>query len=366
MSGAIRQPINICSLERFLVKNIDIKLPLKVKQFGYGQSNPTYLVNSSCGSQYVLRKKPPGNLLNPSAHAVEREYRVISALLCTPVPVPKPLIICHNPAVIGSPFYIMTFVEGRIFDNPSLPGVSSADRRQMWFSALATLALLHRMDFKSLGLESFGKTGGFYGRQIKKLSSISYTQGKTQDIVTQKVVGTIPEFDNNMQFFANKLPEDRTALIHGDYKIDNLIFHPTEPRVVAVLDWELSTLGHPLSDLCNLLSPYLFASNPDAALSTNAANFLEGGIAGLPTIQEAIVIYEKATGWKVDDLDWGMAFMLCRNSVITQGISARHARRQASSVEAVRYEQLTPRLAEFTTKLVRRQQTCFKGVPWKL
>ncbi|KAF8242186.1 phosphotransferase enzyme family protein [Wilcoxina mikolae CBS 423.85] len=366
MAGAIRYPIDICSLERYLVKNTDVKPPLKVKQFGYGQSNPTYLVISSCGSQYVLRKKPPGHLLNPSAHAVEREYRVISALLCTPVPVPKPLILCHNPAVIGSPFYIMAFVEGRIFSSPSLPGVSSADRRLMWFSALATLALLHRMDFKLLGLESYGPKRGFYGRQIKKLSSISYAQGKTKDIVTQKVVGTIPEFDMNMQYFADKLPEDRTALIHGDYKIDNLIFHPTEPRVVAVLDWELSTLGHPLSDLCNLLSPYLFASNPDASLSSNAADFLEGKIKGLPTIQEAVVIYENATGWKVDDLDWGLAFMLCRNSVITQGISARHARRQATSVDAVKYEQLTPRLAEFTTKLVRGHQRRLKGVPWKL
>jgi len=389
MAGPVRQTIDISALERYVEKHTDIKTPLDVKQvgischatsllshaelanlhlqFGYGQSNPTYLLTAANRAQYVLRKKPPGKLLNPTAHAVEREHRVIAALTPTLVPVPKAITLCEDSTVVGTPFYIMEFVVGRIFSKPSIPDVTPEERRQMWTSALTTLAQLHRTDYKSVGLESYGKQSGFYTRQIKTLSVISRAQGETKDIETGKEVGMIPNFDKNIKYFSETLPEDRTVIIHGDYKIDNLIFHPTEPRVVGILDWELSTLGHPLSDVCNLLSPFLFATNPSASLDMDAQDFLDGATPGLPTKDEAVSIYEKAAGWTVDGLEWGFAFMLCRNSVITQGISARYARRQASSANAAMYEQLTPRLAEYATKLVQGdKKKRLKTALWKL
>ncbi|KAI5817153.1 phosphotransferase enzyme family domain protein [Pyronema omphalodes] len=367
MAGPIRQPIDIPALERYLEKNTNIKAPLEVKQFGYGQSNPTYLLKCATGAQYVLRKKPPGTLLNPTAHAVEREYRVLAALTPTSVPVPNAIILCEDVSIIGTPFYIMDFVGGRIFSNPAIPGVSPEDRNKMWRSALETLAGLHKINYRQVGLEKYGKPNGFYLRQIKTLTTISKAQGETKDIETGKEVGPIPNFEENMKYFAESMPYDRTTIIHGDYKIDNLIFHPKEPYVIGILDWELSTLGHPLSDVCNLLSPYLFAKNPTASMSPDAEAFVEGKTEGLPTREEAVRIYEKAAGMEVEALDWGLAFMLCRNSVITQGITARFARRQASSENAGMYERLTPKLAEYATSLVKAdKKRRFKDALWKL
>ena len=222
----------------------------------------------------------------------------------------------------------------------------------MWVSALETLARLHRVDYAAAGLAGFGKPAGFYARQIRTLSTISAAQSAAVDADTGRAVGAIPGFADNMAYFAASAPRDRTTVIHGDYKIDNLIFHATEPRVVGILDWELSTLGHPLSDLCNLISPYLFAHNPDASLSPNAEDFLPGATDGLLSEAEAVAIYEKAVGFPVEGVKWGAAFTLCRNSVIVQGITARAARKQASSANAGSYEKLTPKLAALATRLV--------------
>ncbi|KAA8902667.1 aminoglycoside phosphotransferas-like protein [Sphaerosporella brunnea] len=356
MAGPIRQPIDIASLERYLAANTEIQPPLDVKQFGYGQSNPTYQLTAANGKQYVLRKKPPGKLLNPTAHAVEREYRVLAALTGTTVPAPAAIILCEDSSVLGTPFYVMEFVAGRIFANPSIPGVTPEERRRMWTSALQTLAGLHKTDYAAVGLQDYGKTSGFYNRQIRTLSTISKAQSEAVDVDTGKAVGEIPNFARNMEYFSRSQPEDRTVIIHGDYKIDNLIFHTTEPRVVGILDWELSTLGHPLSDLCNILSPYLFAANPEASMSPDAEDFLPGKTPGLPTKEEAVRIYEDAVGWKVQGQQWGDAFMLCRNSVITQGITARVARRQASSANAGAYARLTPNLAKLATQLVEEDR----------
>ena len=301
----------------------------------------------------MLRKKPPGKLLNPTAHAVEREYRILAALSPTPVPVPKAIVLCEDASVVGTPFYVMEFVAGRIFSNPSIPGVSAADRRAMWESALTTLALLHHTDFRSIGLEGYGKPSGFYARQIRTLSTVSAAQSAARDFDTGTTVGPIPGFDKNMEYFSRTLPQDRTVIIHGDYKIDNLIFHAVEPRVVGILDWELSTLGHPLSDLCNLLSPFLFAANPDTSPLRDATDFLPGATPGLPTRDEAVRAYERAVGWTVHGQNWGLAFMLCRNSVIAQGVAARLARRQASSENAGAFERLIPGLAALTTRLIK-------------
>jgi aminoglycoside phosphotransferase (APT) family kinase protein len=291
---------------------------------------------------------------------------VLAALSPTAVPVPKAIILCQDPSVLGTPFYVMEFIAGRIFSDPVIPDVSAQDRYEMWTSALLTLALLHRTPYTDIGLQGFGKVSGFYSRQIRTLSAISAAQAATKDVDTGKLVGPIPYFEENMEYFSKTQPDDRTVIIHGDYKIDNLVFHPTEPRVIGILDWELSTLGHPLSDLCNIISPYLLANNPDATLSPDAHKFFPGETPGLPTKEEAISIYEKAVGWTVEGIKWGEAFTLARNSVITQGISARSAMRQASSERAGEYEALTPKLADLVTKLVKEdKKERFRSL-WKL
>jgi len=295
-------------------------------------------------------------LLNPTAHAVEREYRVLAALSPTPVPAPKVIILCEDCTVLDTPFYVMEFVAGRIFSNPSIPGVLPAHRKAIWHSALTTLALLHRTDIREVGLGGYGKPTGFYTRQIRMLATISAAQSAARDVDTGAEVGPILNFAENLEYFSKTLPEDRTVIIHGDYKIDNLIFHPVEPRVVGILDWELSTLGHPLSDLCNLVSPFLFATNPEASMSPDAEDFLPGKTPGLPSMEEAVKVYEQAVGWKVHGQNWGLAFMLCRNSVITQGITARFARRQASSENAGAYVKLTPKLAALATRLIKEDR----------
>jgi len=351
MAGPIRQPIDIAALERYLDKNTEIKTPLIVQQFGYGQSNPTYLLTAADKSKYVLRKKPPGTLLNPTAHAVEREYRVLHALSTTSVPAPKTFALCTDASIIGSAFYIMEFVSGRIFENPAIPNVTPSDRRKMWISALETLAQLHRTDYKSVGLENYGKPAGFYSRQLKTLSTISAAQAATVDVKTNQEVGDIPGFKELTGYFAKTQPADRTTIIHGDYKIDNLIFHPTEPYVIGILDWELSTLGHPLSDLCNLMSPYV---NPQA--TPEGPGFMSGAYEGLLPREEAVKIYEKAVGFRVEGLKWGDAFGFLRNAVITQGITAREARGQASSARASEYKALTPKLASLAKECAEKDR----------
>lgn len=226
-------------------------------QFGFGQSNPTYQVTDSTGTRFVLRKKPPGKLLSKTAHQVDREYRVIHALEQTDVPVPKAICLCQDENVIGTDFYIMDFLDGRMIVNPALPDVSPEDRREMWRDAVRTLAKLHRVRPKDVGLETFGRPSGYYNRQLKTFGRLAESQAAAKDQESGEPVGQLPHFDEFIQFFsdAKKQPEDRGVLVHGDYKIDNLVFHKTEPKVIGILDWEMSTVGHPLADLTNLIQP---------------------------------------------------------------------------------------------------------------
>lgn len=255
MAGPVRQVIDQASLERYLEKHVpEIKPPLELKQFGFGQSNPTYQITDSRRKRFVLRKKPPGQLLSKTAHQVDREYRVIHALEKTDVSVPKTYCLCEDDSVIGTAFYIMEFLDGRMFQNPSFPGVSEHDRREMWHDSIRTLAKLHRVRPKDVGLETFGKPSGFYNRQIRTFSSLAESQAAAKDQDSGEPVGQLPHFSEFLEFFGQeqKQPQDRGALVHGDYKIDNLVFHKTEPKVIGILDWEMSTVGHPLADLCNL------------------------------------------------------------------------------------------------------------------
>ncbi|KAH8700642.1 phosphotransferase enzyme family domain protein [Talaromyces proteolyticus] len=347
MAGPMRQPIDITSLERYLEQNLPlIKTPLDVKQFGFGQSNPTYLLTAADGEKYVLRKKPPGKLLSKTAHMVEREFQIIHALENTDVPVPKAYILCEDHKVVGTPFYIMEFLDGRMFTNPSFPGVSPAERSELWRDALRTLGKFHRVDPKSVGLEKFGKHTGFYDRQITTLGRISQAQSLAVDVDTKEPVGEIPHFGYNVRFFSNKAsqPRDRSTFVHGDYKIDNLVFHKTEPRVIGILDWEMATIGHPLSDISNLTSPWHMDST-----EYQAETFQPGRTPGLPSREQSLQWYAEAAGWDPrPDIRWGDAFFFFRSSVIMQGIAARYALRQASSARARDYSLKMKPFAEET------------------
>ncbi|KAF2186851.1 APH-domain-containing protein [Zopfia rhizophila CBS 207.26] len=357
MAGAVRQPIDVASLERYIASNVpEITVPIDVKQFGYGQSNPTYQLTDKNGRKYVMRKKPPGKLLSKTAHKVDREYRIIHALKPTDVPVPKALCLCQDDKVIGTEFYIMEFLDGRIFEDPAIPGVTPEERTKMWHSAVTTLAKFHRVVPKSVGLDSFGKPSGFYNRQLATFNAITKAQAEAVDVDTKVPVGKIPHQDDMVAFFSNPKtqPKDRSSLVHGDYKIDNVVFHKTEPRVIGILDWEMSTIGHPLSDLNNLLTPYLTASS-QKVMGIGRANkaFQSGATKGLPSRDQLIAWYSETAGWDPrPDMTWGDAFGTYRGAVIMQGIAARYALRQASSAKALDYASQMKPYAEFAWDLV--------------
>ncbi|MGI9261544.1 MAG: phosphotransferase family protein, partial [Woeseiaceae bacterium] len=211
--------------------------PLTVRQFKGGQSNPTYLLESPSG-QYVMRRKPPGKLLK-SAHAVDREFRVISALYAADFPVPRPFVLCEDEAVAGTIFYIMEYVDGRIFWDLDLPDCDRDERAEIYDNASQVIADLHNFDAARIGLEDFGKPGNYFSRQISRWSG-QYAASETKKV---------DDMDQLIAWLPENIPDDESAaVVHGDYRLDNMIFHPTEPRVIGVLDWELSTIGHPLGD----------------------------------------------------------------------------------------------------------------------
>ncbi|KAF2662915.1 APH-domain-containing protein [Lophiostoma macrostomum CBS 122681] len=363
MAGIVRQPIDVASLERYITANVpEIKVPVDIKQFGYGQSNPTYQLTDKDGKKYVMRKKPPGQLLSKTAHKVDREYRIIHALEHTDVPVPRALCLCQDESVIGTDFYIMDFLDGRIFEDPAIPGVTPEERTKMWHSAITTLAKFHRVVPKEVNLESYGKPSGFYNRQISTFNTISKAQAAAVDKETKEPVGKIPHQDDMVAFFSDPRtqPKDRSSFVHGDYKIDNVVFHKTEPRVIGILDWEMSTIGHPLSDVVNVLTPYLTASSPKA-LQIGRGNqaFVPAATAGLPTRDQLLSWYAEVAGWDPrPDMTWGDAFGIYRGAIIMQGIAARYALRQASSAKAMEYGSQMKPFAEIGWDLV---QECKKS-----
>ncbi len=228
---------DVGALERYMRERVEgFSGSLEVRQFRGGQSNPTYHVSAG-GREYVLRRKPPGKLL-PSAHAVEREYRVITALGATGFPVPRTFALCEDDAVIGTAFYVMDCVHGRVIIDPAIPGVAPRERRLIYESLMDVLARLHTADWQALGLADFGRPGNYFARQIHRWTQ-QYRASETEKIESmERLIPWLP---------AHIPAGDETALVHGDFRLGNVIIHPTEPRVVAVLDWELSTLGHPLA-----------------------------------------------------------------------------------------------------------------------
>jgi aminoglycoside phosphotransferase (APT) family kinase protein len=307
--------------------------PLTSSKFKGGQSNPTYLIEAASG-KYVLRRKPPGQLL-ASAHAVDREFRVLSALHGTAVPVAAPLHLCRDDGVIGSMFYLMEYVDGRIFWDPSLPGMPADERGGYYEAILQSLAALHRIDPVAVGLADYGKPGNYFSRQI----------GRWCDQYRASETGAIVAMDSLMERLPARCPADDgvVALVHGDYRIDNLMFHPDEPQVIAVVDWELSTLGHPLADLGYLCMALRLPRNP--ALPGLAG--LDRSELGIPDEAAMLRRYSELSGRAIPD-DWPfvLAFSFFRLAAIAQGVAKRAQQGNASSDQARQAGQMTALLAQ--------------------
>jgi len=293
---------------------------LQVVQFAGGQSNPTYLVTAGA-DRYVLRRKPPGALL-PSAHAVEREYRIMRALAGSGVPVPRVFALCEDPSIIGTAFFLMEYVQGRVFWDATLPGVAPAERRVLYDELNRVIAALHAVDQAAVGLADYGRAGTYLPRQIDRWTR-QYRAAATEPIdAMERLIEWLP---------ANIPHGDETTVVHGDYRIDNIIFHPTEPRILAVLDWELSTLGHPLADFAYHVMTWRVTA--DEFRGIKGADLAQLGIPDEAAYVEA---YCRRTGRiSIEDWDYYLAFNMFRMAAILQGILARAIQGNATSSEAI-------------------------------
>ena len=292
---------------------------LTVAPLSGGQSNPTFRISIKDRS-YVLRKKPPG-LLMASAHAIDREYRVMNALQGSNVPVPRMLAYCEDTQIVGTPFYVMEFLEGRVLVDQSLPGMAPAERGAIYREMNRVIAALHGIDYQALGLETFGKPGNYFARQIARWSRQCSESTLPVNSAMQQLMDWLPAH----------IPEgDETTLVHGDYRLDNLVFHATEPRVIGVLDWELSTLGHPLADL----SYQCMAWHIPHALWRGIGG-LDLAALGIPGEAEYVAWYAQATGRDPSEhWDFYMAYNLFRMAAILHGIAQRAADGSAAAADA--------------------------------
>lgn len=314
--------------------------PLRAEKFAGGQSNPTFKLTAG-SRHYVLRRKPPGQLL-ASAHAVDREFRVISALQNTDVPVPGAIALCEDDSVIGSMFYVMECLEGRVFWDPSLPELSNDERAAFYDEMNRVLAALHAVDVDAVGLSDYGKPGNYFERQVGRWTK-QYRASETE---------TLPAMERLIEWLPANMPPDdgRVSLVHGDYRLDNVMWHPTEPRIIAVLDWELSTLGNPIADLAYQVMAWQLPRdggiNGMAGVDRKALN--------IPSDAEYVARYCERTGR--DDIEhWNFYLVFCffRLAAILQGVKKRALDGNASSAEAgVRGALVTP-LAELGLSFIR-------------
>lgn len=325
------------ALERYLASHIaGFAGPLSVQQFGGGQSNPTFLLGAG-GRRYVLRKKPPGQLLK-SAHQVDREYRIMKALAATDVPVPKMHALCEDESVIGTAFYVMDFLEGRIFRDPRLPGVAPSERAAIYDAMNDVLARLHKVDFARVGLGDFGKPGNYFERQIARWIT-QYRAAQTD---------AIADMERLIEWMPLNIPkDDSVSIAHGDYRLENTIFHPTEPRMIAVLDWELSTIGHPLADLAYNCMGY------------HVQNPRQGGLvgvdfaaSGIPTERDYVATYCARVGrGPIENWSFYVSFSVFRLASIAQGVYKRGLDGNASSETAATFGNTCQFLAEHAWRL---------------
>src|SRR6187397_1330372 len=336
-----RHRIDVAALEKFLGFRI-----AQVEQFKGGQSNPTYRLSAADGKKYALRRKPPGKLL-PSAHAVDREYRVIKALYPTGFPVAKPHVLCEDESVIGTAFYVMDYVEGRVLWDPALPGMTKAERAAIWDEQNKVISKLHSVDYRAIGLEDFGKPGNYIGRQVERWSK-QYRASETQRIeAMDNLIGWLPK---------NIPPEAGTTVVHGDFRLDNTIFHPIEARILAVLDWELSTLGDPLADFAYHCMSWHIA--PDKFRGMAGLDLAQLGI---PSEASYVKRYcERTHRAAIDPVAWDfyLAYNLFRIAAICQGIVKRVLEGTAASQHAQEAASKTVPLAQLgwqqAEKILRR------------
>jgi aminoglycoside phosphotransferase (APT) family kinase protein len=319
------------ALAAWLAANVGgFALPFRLQRFEGGQSNPTFLLTDAVGAHYVLRKRPAGPLL-ASAHAVDREYRVITALAAAGLPVPRTFGLARDPAILGTDFYVMEYVAGRIFWDQSLPGLPAAERRAIFAAMGECLVALHRLDPAACGLADFGKPSRYLARQLERWIR-QYRAAETEPIA---------EMERLMEWLARHMPQgDRTAIVHGDYKIQNLIFHASEPRVLAILDWELSTLGDPLVDFAYHVMVWRMPQSLFSGLA--GADFAGSGI---PTEAEYVARYAERMGVVIENWDYYIVFCLFRFAAILQGIKKRLVLGTAASRQAADYAAQVPALA---------------------
>lgn len=328
-----RHALDVGRLEAWVRRAIDeFEGSLTVRQFVGGQSNPTYLLSDGRG-EWVLRRKPPGRLVS-SAHATDREYRILSALGPSGFPVPRVRGYCTDESVIGTEFYLMDRVVGRIIPDQTLPGWTPDERRALYTSQLEILASLHRIDFEAIGLGDYGKRGNYFARQIHVWSKQYREAGDSERCeAMERLAAWLPE---------NVPADDTTTIVHGDYGLNNLALHPTEPRIIAVLDWELSTLGHPLADLTYHLSGRLSPQGQWAKLEDADLPAL-----GIPSRDEYVARYCELVGRPgVEDLDFYLAFHLFRTAGIMFGIAGRAKRGTAAGHQAAELGKMAVPLAE--------------------
>ena len=323
---------DVPTLETYLKAHVEgFAGPLTVKQFSGGQSNPTFLLITP-GRRYVMRKKPPGKLL-ASAHQVDREYRAIEALAKTDVPVAPAYCLCEDESIVGTAFYVMGHVEGRIFRDPTLPGMEAAERAAIYDSMNDVLARLHAVDPVAIGLGSFGKPGNYFDRQIGRWIK-QYEPVKTEHIEAM---------ENLIAWLPKNIPaEDSVSIAHGDYRLENSIFHPSEPRMIALLDWELATLGHPLADLA--YNCMLYYRDPAQTISLKG---IDHQATGIPSVEDYVATYCKRTGRDgIADWDFYLAFSFFRLASISQGVYMRGVQGNAASETAAQYGSACRDLAE--------------------
>ena len=346
-ASARRAPLNEQALHEYLHVHLpEASGPLSIEPLSGGQSNPTFRLR--VGEQnYVLRKQPQGVLL-PSAHAVDREYRVITALRHTDVPVPRTYCFCGDRRVIGTPFFVMEYMDGRLFWNPALPELKRTERTALWDDINAVIAKLHKVDYVALGLQDYGKPGNYCERQVGRWSK-QYRASET---------GRIESMDRLMEWLPQNIPVgDDSSIVHGDFRLDNLVIHHTEPRVIAVLDWELSTLGHPLADLSYHMMAWRLTHEQFRGMA--GEDFAALGIA---SEHEYVRAYCRRTGREdIDPVDWEfyVAFSLFRLAAILQGIAKRAIDGTSANPEAAQ----TGARARTIADAAWRQVEQFKGAP---
>ena len=333
------QQLDEKALGRWLEANVEgFQAPLELTKFPSGQSNPTYRIRASSGD-YVLRRKPFGKLL-PSAHAVDREYRLLAALHPLGFPVPQPLALCDDPEVIGAIFYVMEMARGRPYADGALPDFDPPTRRQMYEQLIDTLADLHIIDPEAAGLGDFGKPGNYFERQVMRWTR-QYRDSQT---------GYIPEMERLIAFLPESVPEQsRTSIVHGDYRIDNVVFDG-DGTLTAVLDWELATLGDPVADFSYLAMQWMMPADGAAGLAG-----LDSARLGIPSLQETVERYSDRSGVPVGDkLDWYFAYNLFRLAGIVQGIKKRVIDGTASHAHAEEMAKRVPTLAQTAWGFAKR------------